>query len=117
MENLKRILNAKDLRNVEIETPPQSPIDNGSLIDEQTLLTRGRIKLEDVYEMDTANADDLHNGKNGKRCRNCEHQIAPVLTPPIEESMSRLGLTPPDDVSFLMGFTNRKFLYKAIIIL
>lgn len=69
---------------------------------------KANIKMEiNSEELDsTSNIDDyskrMHNQTTsiGRYCRNCQQKIVDQTNGPVEETMSRLGLTPPEEVFF-----------------
>lgn len=103
MENLKKILNMKQSIDFEIETPPQSP-SIYDLSNATSNISQSEIKTEiednEVELVETGINNIVKNEirENIKYCRNCEKQISFSQINPIEETMSRLGLTPPEDV-------------------
>lgn len=103
MENLKKILNMKQSINFEIKTPPQSP-PICELLKSNILQSKIKTEVEDVEihietsELEKCSIIKDEISESIKHCRNCEQQISLTQTTPIEETMSRLGLTPPEDV-------------------
>lgn len=82
IEKLMLVLEAKSPVDIEIETPPETPPPTEDK--PGALQPAVNIKLEEPRPVPP------------KTCRNCERQVEQAA---IQETMSRLGLTPPDEVS------------------
>lgn len=104
IENLKNILKLEQPIAFEIETPPESPpiYELSSNVTSNNFQSefKTEIKDDEIESVETGICNIIKNEleNNIKYCRNCEKKILLSQTNLIEETMSRLGLTPPDDV-------------------
>uniref|UniRef100_A0A915CUC2 Histone-lysine N-methyltransferase n=1 Tax=Ditylenchus dipsaci TaxID=166011 RepID=A0A915CUC2_9BILA len=112
INQLQIILNSKEPLKLSIETPPQSPDGaeehNGFGPASTSIQHPIKMEVNDEAMFQVTKKEPTSN----KRCRYCQQQITQSS---IEETMSRLGLTPPDEENSTVSFCSMPCYYKFMV--